>query len=636
MLAFSKNVSSLLFIILAVQLIVCKATNDDNNSISEIVKNESPSPTSLEDFLQLDATFESPVSTMETTDQTLLIHFISDLQYNILPVNGEMDLCQVTSGVITEEGCFGGYGRLATYMDDNKGDTDIWLNAGNMLKGSLFGILKFEPIIEAMNSLQFDAVAADPEMFTYGIEAAEQIYMEGLNDILVSFNYKEQSTKQIQKGDCKIAVVGFVDKGKTDAIGVTNLTLQDEIEYITNEVGRLVAGNNDIIIVMGSTSKDKALEMANIEGVDLVIYSGADASDFPPDYDYLWNNTQRSNGENVSIASLKIDATEPDSFFMVGEIYLTVTNECKVSDATFNGTSYYGELDFNESFLDTTVNLLEDMQRVVAKTPVTLTGADSVCQLGECLLGNMVTDAVMAAVAGSQPPVAFSVFPTWTLFTNISLTGDVSVADLHELFEDDSYVYSIMLSGQQLKKMFEEAVSDYKSPNEPMENFLQVSNYLRVTYNLKKKPGERVHEIQIFDISNPRELQSVNFDEATSKYHIAIPKFILEGEHFSFIESESLSLKFYEFTFLDALKDYMSWKSSLQNSTIPVVPTVGERIKYYEGTSSSEETCYNNTGEVVIITLGIIAVLSGAVFVIWKFLYPKFRARRGSTVALII
>ncbi|XP_047109670.1 protein 5NUC-like [Schistocerca piceifrons] len=565
-------------------------------------------------------------------------------------------------------------------MSDKKADTDMWLNAGNMLQGSLFSILKFDPIVEAMNSLQFDAVAAEPGMFRYGADAAEQIYKEGLKDVLVPFNYKEQSTKQIQKSGCKIAFVGFIDKEKADAMGVNDVTLQDEMEYIKKEVAALTAGDNDIIILMGNfeafllmddvmndlnwwvwetfksssfssrvyngqivggwtwtTSKGKALEMASIEGVDLVIYSGAEAADFSPDSNYLWNDTQRSNGEKVYIASLKIDATKPESVFTVGEISLTVTDDCTVSDAIFNNVSDYGQQNISDSFYDQTVTLLEGMQTAVAKTSVPLTGADNVCQLGECLLGNLVADAMMSAVSAAEEiPVIFSVFPTWTLFTNVSLTGNISVADIYGIFENDSYIYSVTLNGQQLKEMFEEAVSDYRSPSEPMKNFLQVSNYLHATYNLQNKAGERVKQIQIFNISDPRGFNTVNFNDATISYNVALPKFVLEGNHFSFVKSESLNPKFYKFTFLDSLTDYISWKGSLQSSAIPVIPTVGERIKFYKGTSNSGETCYNNTGEVVIITLVIIVVIAGAGFAGWKFLYPKYRARRGSRIALIM
>ncbi|XP_049771563.1 snake venom 5'-nucleotidase-like [Schistocerca cancellata] len=646
---------TLLFIVLAVLLGICAGQTDNGTLRVESARDTGATDTTVEstsettttdsttsDTTTVDSTVSDPTTASGTSgstprsENTLLIHFISDLQYNILPVDSEMDLCQVTTGVISED-CFGGYGRLATYMRDKKVDTDIWLNAGNMLQGSLFSILKFDPIVEAMNSLQFDAVAAEPGMFRYGTDAAEQIYKEGLKDVLVPFNYKEQSTKQIQKSECKIAFVGFIDKEKADAMGVNDVTLQDEMEYIKKEVAALVTGDNDIIILMGTTSKGKALEMANIEGVDLVIYSGAEAADFSPDSNYLWNDTQKSNGEKVYIASLKIDATKPESFFTVGEISLTVTDDCTVSDAIFNNVSDYGQANISDSFYDQTVALLEGMQTAVAKTSVPLTGADNVCQLGECLLGNLVADAVMSAVSTAEEiPVIFSVFPTWTLFTNVSLTGNISVADIYGIFENDSYIYSVTLNGQQLKEMFEEAVSDYRSPSEPMKNFLQVSSYLHATYNLENKAGERVKQIQIFNISDPRGFNTVNLNDATISYNVALPKFVLEGNHFSFVKSESLNPKFYKFTFLDSLTDYISWKGSLQSSAIPVIPTVGERIKFYKGTNNSGETCYNNTGEVVIITLVIIVVIAGAGFAGWKFLYPKYRARRGSRIALIM
>lgn len=126
----------------------------------------------------------------------------------------------------------------------------------------------------------------------------------------------------------------------------------------------------------------------------------------------------------------------------------------------------------------------------------TKTFLDRKCRLGECNLGNFVTDAAVFNRAKQYRG------PYWT-DASIAImngggiraaipVGNISKYDLLSVLPFENRLLLLNVTGHVLKLALETSVQAYGHGGE----FLQVSG-LRVVYNVMNKPGQRVESVEV-------------------------------------------------------------------------------------------------------------------------------------------
>jgi len=149
--------------------------------------------------------------------------------------------------------------------------------------------------------------------------------------------------------------------------------------------------------------------------------------------------------------------------------------------------------------------------------------------------------------------------------------------------------------------------------------FLHVSG-MRVTYDVTKESGSRVQQVLIRDTNNPvGGMRELNVDQI---YQIGMPSFISSGAgRFTFMRSipSQIIPDAYD---ISVLAMYMK-------SLNAVYCGVEKRIQFVEPPASVDVT------GTVFLTIFLTLLFSGIVIVMWKYVYPRIKERRGSMLPLI-
>lgn len=133
-------------------------------------------------------------------------------------------------------------------------------------------------------------------------------------------------------------------------------------------------------------------------------------------------------------------------------------------------------------------------KQIIGKTKTSL---DPECHLGECNLGNFVTDALIYSRAKQYmgsfwTDASVAIVNDGAIRAKISV-GNISKYDLLSTLPFENQLLVLNVTGHVLKLALETSVQAY---NNHGTDFLQVSG-LRVVYNLMNKPGQRVESVEV-------------------------------------------------------------------------------------------------------------------------------------------
>jgi 2',3'-cyclic-nucleotide 2'-phosphodiesterase (5'-nucleotidase family) len=127
-----------------------------------------------------------------------------------------------------ERGCYGGYSRIKTVIEEQrpKYDDSLWLNVGDEFQGTLFySFYGGEKIAQTLNELEFDAMTLGNHEFDGGEDKLGD-FLQNLNFPIVCANIKSANKKV---ADIVKPYHIFQDKGLA-LIGVTT----EEVPSIAN------------------------------------------------------------------------------------------------------------------------------------------------------------------------------------------------------------------------------------------------------------------------------------------------------------------------------------------------------------------------------------------------------------------
>ncbi|XP_071831246.1 snake venom 5'-nucleotidase-like isoform X2 [Apostichopus japonicus] len=527
-----------------------------------------------------------------------------------------------TTEEATNNECYGGVARRMTKIKELRAENQntILLDGGDQFLGSgWFYHYQGAAAAYFMNLLGYDAMALGNHEFDTGVQTLIS-FLNAVTFPVVSCNIDPRDEPGIQElftkstvikvaGE-KIGIVGYTYSRTPSISNPGKLIFEKEISAIQREVDKLTSGGIDKIIALGNSGYDMEVKIAReTRGIDVIaggnsfkfLYSGT-----PPTDDVV-------TGPYPTIVYPHDDHRSRDKVLLVqdpaygkylGFLKVTFDDEGRV-------THYSG----NPVVLDHTVEedpetlseinewgeaVRQSSDAVVGDTLVHLDGGRESCRLRECNLGNVVTDAMLAAHVTSQgddgwSDVTMAILNGGAIRSSIN-QGTIRNGDVTNVLPFMDTIDVVELNGHHLIEALEHAVESIDQVKLP-GFFLQVSG-LKIAYDLDNDPGRRVTSVEVLcgdcEIPEYEELQRGKL------YKIVMTSYLARGgDGFKMIKDNIQNQKTGH---LDSsvLSDYI-------NKYSPITQGLEQRIKVTGEIPSSSTSLQSS----LLLMMLIISLLTG-------------------------
>ncbi|KAF6814910.1 5'-nucleotidase domain-containing protein [Colletotrichum plurivorum] len=408
-----------------------------------------------------------------------------------------------------ERGCYGGYARIKHTVDELRPEYNdsLWLNAGDEFQGTLFySFYKGEKIAETINQLGFDAMTLGNHEFDGGDDE--------LGDFLLNLTFPVVSANIVsdnEKLNKTIKPYHIFDKQQLAVIGVTTpttpgisspgagtkfldvvSTVQATIDHIysTTNITRIAAlthigyeedqklaeQTTGLYLIMGGHSHTLLGDMEDAEGAYPTVKKNKDGEDVFIVTAYRW-------GEYVGYIDVTYDDAGKVLAYHGGPIHLTNTTT-QDPELQAQIESWRGPFEAFAAEVVGVSNVELDQSR---------------CQREECLLGNVMTDAMFEYRLNNSD----SAKPDLALINagGIRATidaGDITRGEVLTSFPFGNSIVEVTYPGSDLRKILEGAVSKVNQFNgAAITSFFQVSRGVVIEYNPSATNGSKLVSVEI-------------------------------------------------------------------------------------------------------------------------------------------
>jgi 5'-nucleotidase / UDP-sugar diphosphatase len=440
---------------------------------------------------------------------TLDILHINDLHSRIESIGSSDSTCSAENETAGE--CFGGVARIKTKIDERRdaltgdGANLLVLDAGDQFQGSLFyTTYKGEAEAEFMNAIGFDAMAIGNHEFDDGPEALDAFI--GLVDVpLISGNtvaaegslldgkYEPYLIKDF--GDERVGIVSVLatDTVETSSPG-DDITFRDEIEYLQEAVADLEGQGINKIILLSHVGYLRDQEIAAaVDGIDVIVGGHS--------HTLLSNTDENAAGAYPTLVANPSGTQVP---IVQAYAYSKYVGELRVVfDDEGNVTSAEGEPHLLDASVTPDAGVLarvgelrepieELMTQRVAETTAPIDGNRETCRAGECEMGNLVTDAMLARTADQG--VTLAITNGGGLRASID-EGEVTMGDVLGVLPFQNTLATFQINGAGIVEALENGVSQYE---EVAGRFAHVAG-MRYSFDVSRPVGERIISVETAD-----------------------------------------------------------------------------------------------------------------------------------------
>lgn len=433
--------------------------------------------------------------------------------YHINDVHAHLDQFSSSGTDCTNpsRGCYGGYARVKTVLDNSRPNktNSLFLNAGDEFQGTLFyNFYKGWKTAETLNQLGVDAMTLGNHEFDGGDEELAA-FINNVTFPILSANLRStnptlnQSVKPYTLfADYGLAVIGVTtaETGQLSNPGngttFANVTASvqaaiDQIKTAYPEISRVVALTHigyeeDILLaqqttglslIIGGHSHTLLGNMTGSQGAYPTIETN-------PDGDEVFIVTAYRWGEYLGYIDIAYDvATGAAVEYRGAPVHLT--------NSTKQDLGLQAQIEaWREPFE-------EFASEVVGSTSVYL-GSET-CQEEECLLGDVMADAMLVYRQASNRDVDFVIINAGGIRAPID-QGDITRGEVLTSFPFGNAVVELEYTGQEIQDVLEGIVSEVNQANGgAVTSFLQLSSGIRIVYNPDGEVGSRLVNVTIGD-----------------------------------------------------------------------------------------------------------------------------------------
>ncbi|KAI0451760.1 Metallo-dependent phosphatase-like protein [Xylaria acuta] len=429
--------------------------------------------------------------------------------YHINDVHAHLDQFAASGTDCTspEKGCYGGYARVKTVLDETRPShpDSLLLNVGDEFQGTLFyTFYGGEKIAETLNQIGFDAMTLGNHEWDGGDDKLGD-FLKNLTFPIVSANVVSDNEKLNSTikpyhifEDYGLAVIGVTTEtvpsisspGKGTKFTDVATAVQNSIDEIrrTTNITRIAA------ITHIGYEEDKKLAKATT-GLQLIMggHSHTPLGDFEGaegPYPTLETN---KDGDEVFIVTA----------YRWGEYlgYIDVTYGPDGKILAYHGAPIH---------LTNTTKQDEDLQAQVDawRVPFEKFASEEVgesnivldqttCQKKECALGDLISDAILQYRLDGGSDAVFSLVNAGGIRATID-EGPITRGEVLTSFPFSNAVVEVEFAGGELWTVFEGIVSGVNQDNEKeVTSFVQVSKGIKVSYNPDNDVGDRLVSLEI-------------------------------------------------------------------------------------------------------------------------------------------
>ncbi|MEM7711623.1 MAG: metallophosphoesterase, partial [Pseudomonadota bacterium] len=353
---------------------------------------------------------------MAQAEYTLHILHINDLHSRIEPINAFDSTCSAEDDAAGE--CFGGVARVKTFIDGKRaeleGENVLVLDAGDQFQGSLmYTTYKGDVEAEMMDAIGFDAMAVGNHEFDDGPEQLAEFAGE-TSVPLVSGNLDLSQSDVL--GEDQVADhlildvggerIGIVSALATDTVETSSpgesVIFQDEIDALQADVDALTEEGVSKIVALTHVGLPTDRRIA--EGV-----TGLDAIVGGHSHTLLSNTEEGAEPYPTEVNGVPIVQAYAYSKY-VGHLTLDFDDDGNVTSATGDTAVLDASVEADAEIAARIGELagpIEELKsQVIGEASDAIEGAREVCRAGECAMGNLVADALLARVADQGVQVA--------------------------------------------------------------------------------------------------------------------------------------------------------------------------------------------------------------------------------------
>ncbi|RYO84348.1 hypothetical protein DL766_002693 [Monosporascus sp. MC13-8B] len=429
--------------------------------------------------------------------------------YHINDVHAHLDEFSSSGTDCTrpERGCYGGYARVKTVIDETRPDhpDSLLLNAGDEFQGTLFySFYKGEKIAEVLNEMEFDAMTLGNHEWDGGDDELgdflKNLTFPVISANVISGNEKLNSTIKPYHifEDYQLAVIGVTtdttpgisDVGEDtkfiDAIQAVQACI-DEIRSTTNitriaalthigyeEDKRLAQETTGLHLIMGGHSHTLLGDMEDAEGPYPTIENNRDGDEVFIVTAYRW-------GEYLGYIDVTYDAEGKILAYHGAPIHLTNTTK--------------QDEDLQEQIEEWRGPFEEFAAQEIGITNVELD--QTTCEQQECALGDLVSEALLQYRVSAGSDAVFAIVNAGGIRASID-QGPITRGEVLTSFPFGNAVVEVTYTGEELWNIFEGLVSGVNQYNgEEVSSFFQVSTGVKVEYNPNNEVGQRLVRLTV-------------------------------------------------------------------------------------------------------------------------------------------
>lgn len=383
----------------------------------------------------------------------------------------------------------GGFARLATVIKEEKAKGNaFFIHAGDTLSPSLLsGFDKGAHIIDILNRMGVDAMAPGNHEFDLGPDAFRARMAEAKFDVLATniidgdglpANTKPEKMVEVQ--GVKIGFFGLTTEDTPIASSPGNIKFASTIDTARSKAKDLRAKGADIVVAIAHTPLEVDMIIARSAGVDVII--GGHDEHLLAFYDgKVAVSEAESQGNYINIVELAVTKAQKD-----GKTTVTWMPNFRIIDsATVKPDP---EIEAVVKGYEDKLSKELDIEIGVTETP--LDSRRATVRGGEAAMGNLIADALKAAVAADVAITngggirADKQYQAGQKLTRRDILSEMPFGNTTVLLE---------VKGEQIKAALENGVSQVR---ELGGRFPQVSG-ITAEIDVKEPVGSRVKSVMI-------------------------------------------------------------------------------------------------------------------------------------------
>ncbi len=494
--------------------------------------------------------------------------------------------------------CIAGAPRLATAVNEIRASKAnvLLLDAGDQFQGTLFyNLFKGDVLNETMNYLGYDVMTIGNHEFDNG-PGVLATFIAGAAFPVVSSNIdaggdadlagKIPPYAVVEVGGHQVGVIGLTtpETANISSPG-PNVAFTDPAASVQAAVDELTGmGVNKIILLTHMGYEEDVVLAGQLHGVDVIVgghshsflYNPADPISFaPPTFPQFGPLVPAGNYPTVapSLADepvLVVTAYQWGTF--LGNLDVSFDPAGVIYEHSGNPI-FLGANVAKDAGLDALLNPYRDAVAGLIATPVGETtvdllivdGGQQICRLGECLMGNLVADAMLAKANEMEPGANYQIaFQNGGGLRAPLMTGPISMGDVLETLPFGNAIATFELKGEHVKAALENGASRYPSAN---GGFAQVAG-MRYVIDPAQAVGSRIVRADVWDGAA---WQPLDMD---AMYKVVTNDFMRRGGD-NYLMFRDFAVNPYDFgpALDEALADYLRAHS-------PVTPMIEGRVTF--------------------------------------------------------